>query len=567
MKNQSLLLILALLIIGWVDARHSENDMYRNIRKHYEFKKKNDSTVLPYVEQYIRLAKSKGSNDHLYQAYKDAVMFNPCEITKSKYADSTITVALLTNNDSYITSAYLGKGIIYYFNFRKYRLALNEYLKAYAHAQKIEDGYLRHKVMYHIGVVKSYLGYYDEAESHFLECAAYYKLQAQKPGHPNQQYNDKKGYYNSLHQLLVCCRYQKNFKKSDSLLKIGLYLTGKDPDFDVENAYFKKCRGISEFYNAKNGQSISSLKESLPAIKRVGDFAWVSVVDYYLAKNYIQLKDQVGAMVYLQKVDSIFNSHDFILPELRPGYEYLIKHYRQKGDLRKELYYTDQLLRADSLITKDFSYLSGKIHKEYDTRMLLVEKERLEKSGIYRALYGVVSSLLVMVLLLMLIFHYRKEKRISLQYNLLQQKLRTTDTTHPSDALPDNELARKTVLTPELNRELDVKIKNFEETRGYTAKKLSLGRIAAKFGTNTYYLSTYINERKGMNFSRYINALRMTYITQLMNNEKKYLNYNIEALASECGIASRQHFSDLFFETNGIRPTDYIRRRKKELEN
>ena len=565
MNDRKLLLAMALLFFSWFHARDSGQHPYQGIRKHYEFKKKNDSAVLPYVYQYVRLAKKNGSKAHLYQAYKDAVMFTPSGVTKLKYADSTIAVALITKNESYITSAYLGKGIIYYFSFRKYRLALNQYLKAYEHAQKTKDEYLRHKVIYHIGVVKSYLGYYEEAEGHFLKCAAYYEARSKGSGHPNQQYNDSKGYYNSLHQLLVCYRYQRDFKRSDSILALGLVRTGKDPDFDVEHAYFQKCKGISEFYNAKYSQSISSLEASLPVISRAGDFAWVSVVDYYLAKNEVQLKHQGRAMTYFKKVDSIFNRHAFILPELRPAYEYLIKHYTQKGDLRKQLYYTDQLLRADSLITRDFSYLSGKIHKEYDTKMLWDEKQRLEASGRYKVLYGVLSSLVALVLFVLLIFHYRKEKRISGQYALLQKNLRK-DSLETLEPVVSNDLSRKTVLSPAKNQELDAKIRDFEETKGYTRPGLSLSNLATRFGTNTQYLSTYINEKKGVNFNRYINDLRISYITQLMNSEKKYLNYNIQALAAECGMASRQHFSDLFFEINGIRPTDYIRKRKQELD-
>lgn len=565
MKDQKLLLIWALLFFSWFQARDSRRDDYQNIRRHYEFKKKNDSAVLPYVYRYIGLAKRNGSNAHLYQAYKDAVMFTPSGVTKLKYADSTIAAALLTKDESYIFSAFLGKGIIYYFNFRKYRLALNEYLTAYDHAQKTRDEYLRHKVIYHIGVVKSYLGYYEEAEGHFLQCAAYYRAQSQRSGHPNQLYNDRRGYYNSLHQLLVCYRYQKEYRRSDSLLALGLKLTDGADDFEVEHAYFQKCKGISEFYNAKYGQSMASLQASLPVISRAGDFAWASVVDYYLAKNDVKLDQQGRAMVYFQKVDSIFNRHAFILPELRPAYEYLIKHYTQKGDLRKQLYYTDQLLRADSLITRDFSYLSGKIHKEYDTKMLLDEKERLEASGRYKVFYGVLSSLVALVLLLLLVFHYRKEKRIAEQYVLLQQKL-NRDTQKPLEPLVSNDLSRKTVLSPEKNKELDAKVRDFEESKGYTRAGLSLSKLATRFGTNTQYLSTYINEKKGVNFNRYINDLRISYITQLMNTEKKYLNYNIQALAAECGMASRQHFSDLFFEINGIRPTDYIRKRKQELD-
>jgi len=76
----------------------------------------------------------------------------------------------------------------------------------------------------------------------------------------------------------------------------------------------------------------------------------------------------------------------------------------------------------------------------------------------------------------------------------------------------------------------------------------------------------YINENKGMNFNKYMAELRINYITTLLNTNNKYLNYTIEALAEECGIAARQNFSKLFFEINGIRPTDYIKKRKQELK-
>lgn len=66
-----------------------------------------------------------------------------------------------------------------------------------------------------------------------------------------------------------------------------------------------------------------------------------------------------------------------------------------------------------------------------------------------------------------------------------------------------------------------------------------------------------------MNFSRYLGILRINYITQLMYENEKYLNYTIQGLSDECGIASRQNFSDLFQEINGLRPTEFIKKRKK----
>ncbi|WP_449399366.1 helix-turn-helix domain-containing protein [Chryseobacterium wanjuense] len=86
-------------------------------------------------------------------------------------------------------------------------------------------------------------------------------------------------------------------------------------------------------------------------------------------------------------------------------------------------------------------------------------------------------------------------------------------------------------------------------------------------GTNSNYLSQVINEYKEVNFNKYLSELRIHYITNLLFENREYLKYGIETLAKECGIASRQNFSDLFYEINGIRPTDFIRKRKQELDN
>lgn len=91
--------------------------------------------------------------------------------------------------------------------------------------------------------------------------------------------------------------------------------------------------------------------------------------------------------------------------------------------------------------------------------------------------------------------------------------------------------------------------------------------MASYFGTNTKYLSTVIHDYKKKNFNKYINDLRIDYITRHIYNSTKYHHFTIEALAEECGFFSRQHFSDLFYEINGIRPKDFIRKRIQKLKN
>ena len=113
---------------------------------------------------------------------------------------------------------------------------------------------------------------------------------------------------------------------------------------------------------------------------------------------------------YFIKVDSIFQKNNFILPELRENYEILLKDSKLTGDTKKELYYTNSLLKADSIISNDFNELSSKIHKEYDTQQLLDAKNNLEN----QKHWGVLFTLLIVILALVLAFllySYIKKKR------------------------------------------------------------------------------------------------------------------------------------------------------------
>lgn len=325
-------------------------------------------------------------------------------------------------------------------------------------------------------------------------------------------------------------------------------------------------------YNHKNYKgAISDLGQSLDPILKAKDFAWASVVYYYLGKSYSSF-DQARSLKYLMKVDSIFNTHYFILPEVRASYEDLIKSSKKEKSLEKELYYTKQLLKVDSVLTKDFSYLSPRIHKEYDTKLLNDKKEQLEKKSKGRLVSMIVCIALALFFLGMFILRYYREQKVQRKYTELQYKLSEEGlkVRHHIEGKKEKLKAegeqRKSVLTAEQIQDLSSKLSLFENNKGFVKKGLTQNKLALQLNTNTSYLSTYINEQKKMNFNRYIGELRISYITQLLNTHRKYLNYTIEALAEECGICSRQNFSDLFYEINGIRPKDFIRKRKEELE-
>ena len=561
------------MISGFVFSKDNDPKSYDLLRKKYEAFEEGDSRAFLYLKPYIQKAKKENKQDELFQAYKDAVFYTKSVSRKLQYADSCIDAAYKSKNDDQISSSYILRGSIYYTKLKKFKPALDEYLMAYKYSKNSSDLYLKSKISYHLGVVKNYLGYNEEALELFKNCVSFFEKEANitTVDSENRIYNSQKGYLNSIHQMIVCYRHLKDTQKADSLTEIGLLKTFNNKDFLQERSYFLKSKGISEYNNTKYQTSIDNLDQSLKLIK--DDFAWTSVDYFYIGKSYLALNKPDLAISNFKKIDSIFNKQEFLLPELRENYEILIDHYKKNKDAEKQLYYTTQLLKADSIISRDFAYLSLKIHREYDTNTLLEEKGRLETANIWGAY--LISGLLITagILVYVLFKRHKKQKTTLDKYLILQQKLRTDSyvglekqaafTPAPQEVLDE----KKPHITDAVRQDLLQKLKKFEDKLQFNQKGLTIHKLAIQFETNSNYLSYVINEQKGMNFNRYLGDLRIRHITCLLFEKNIYLNYTIDSLAKECGIASRQNFSDLFFEINGIRPTDFIRKRKQEIED
>ncbi len=543
----------------------SKDPTYEEFRKKYWEYEENDIRAFVYLDKYIDYAKSKKNYSELFQAYKDAILFSADQ--KMKYADSAIAAAKQSGNKDLIGDAYLSKGAIYYFNHRKFQLALNEYLTAYEYLEDSKDKLPKYQNLYHIGVVKSYLGYYEEALEIFKECIAFFEINIKGDLHENIIYNNTKGYLNSLHQAIIC--YQALGKKEDvkKLLTIAAASTPKNKDFILEKSYFEKSKGVSDFSDKKYPDAIRDFDLALPGLMKVNDFTWISYVYFYKGESYRKLGKQELAIENYKKVDSIFNKHKFILPELRSNYEELITYYKKKGSPENELYYTNQLLKVDSVISSDFKYLSTRIYKDYDTKQLLEVKENLEKTNSYGFVLLVISGVVIVFLGFMIFYRLRKQKQIQEKYNKLLVKIEEDKIAHPETEPLKFDQTKNVKLDQNIVEKLLKDISNFEANEKFLEKGLTLKKLAEYFKTNTSYLSQVINEYKGSNFSVYINVLRINYATQKIYNDKEWRKYSIEHIASASGFSNRQSFSNIFLEINGIRPVDFIKKRIKELES
>src|SRR5690606_626021 len=114
--------------------------------------------------------------------------------------------------------------------------------------------------------------------------------------------------------------------------------------------YFVHLEGINHYFKNNYATSIQKIRSSLPPIIENKDFANQSVGYFYLGKDYWALNKQEYAMTYFRKVDKIFTEKNYIRADLRENYEFIIRYYKAKNDLKAQLYYVNQLLKADSLL-------------------------------------------------------------------------------------------------------------------------------------------------------------------------------------------------------------------------
>ncbi|UCA61745.1 helix-turn-helix domain-containing protein [Chryseobacterium rhizoplanae] len=557
-----------LLIQGQKRIEKYQEDSFKKISGLIETYSENDDRAMVFVRMYIEKAKKECDYKELIQGYEEAIYYSKSIDQKLIYADSTIIAAKKYNNQDQISRAYLGKGIIYYYNKRQYKSALDEYLLAFQFSKDSKDNYLKNKIVYHLGMVKSYLGYYEEAVELFEVSARYFEKNMVKNLHPNLKLNNESGYFNSIYRLSSCYKNLQLFHKEDSLINIGLERLHDTKQHPLEYSLFQKGKGIQLLRENKLDEALKHLDLSQKILNHNQDYASLITVYFYIGKLYWLKEERGESLLYLNKVDSLVNQFRVVTPEIRRGYEYLIHDAKQSRDSKKQLYYTNQLLKADSIINTDFAMLSSKIHREYDTDALLKEKNSLERKQNIGLIVFCLSIIAASIILYFLIVRFRKrEQELNATYQELSEKFNNPRTKTLFNRSSQVSLPEKNGYSLEVIEEVRLKLKVFEDNKQFLQKNLTIQIVAKMIGTNRTHLSYLLNEHYHLTFTMYLKTLRITYITNLLLEDTKYLNYSIDGLAQICGIVNRQLFSKHFMEINSMRPIDFIRKRKEELEN
>lgn len=555
--NQNYLLLSLLVLAHCITAQKKvfkipdslQTKNYNYLEERSYNVKTDSSKAAFYIDTYIKKAKNEQNWAELLNGYQNALhqSFGKLRIV---YADSMIYAAKKSKDDALIGSAHLSKGIAYY-GLKQQKKALDNYIIANNYISKTNDHYLIYKVKYNIALVKYYLGFYDEAISLLKECVAYFKDQNPRP------------YLNSLHSLGLCYNKIGDYGLSTETNKIGLSESKRLNNSEM-NVYFIHSEGINDYFKHNYGSAIKEIESSLEEIALNKDFANESVGNFYIGKSYWELNTPEKALLYFQKVDQTFHDKGYIRPDLREVYELLIEYYKTKDNLQKQLYYIDQLLKADSVLTETYTYLIGKIHKEYDTKALLTEKEKIKEQLLRRKYNDAILVSIILLLFIILIFltyrHFKNRAVYKQKFNELMVQIKDENRSKPK--LKNDKSEILDINADTVNNVLK-QLEKFERDKKFLEKDITLVKLAAAFNSNNKYLSKIIAHYKDKGFVDYINALKIDYLITLLHEDKKIRNYTNKALAEEAGFSSTQRFANAFLTKTGM-PTSFFIEQLKE---
>lgn len=549
--KQNYLLLSLLLIAHFITAQKKVFKIPDSLRgKNYNYleersyDEKIDSTKAAfYINIYIKKAKNEQNWKELVNGYQNALHESHDQL-RIIYADSMIYAAKKSKSEALIGSAHLSKGIAYY-GLKQHNNALDNYLIANNYISRSNDYYLINKVKYNIAHVKSYLGFYDEAIALFKECVLYFKK------------NDPRPYLNSLHSLGLCYNKIGNFGLCAETNKTGIY-ESKRLNINEMNAYFIHSDGVNDYFKHNYSLAIKKIESSLEEIGQNKDFANEAVGNFYIGKCYWELKKLEKALPYFQKVDKTFLEKGYIRPDLLEVYELLIAYYKTKDNLKAQLFYIDQLLAADKTLKETNRYLIGKVHKEYDTKEIVAEKEKI-KAELHSRKYNdtIFVSIIIVFFTILVFLTYKHFKNRSVYKQKFDELMRQISEEKQNKPKLKNDKPEILDINPDAVTTVLKQLEKFERDKKFLEKDLTLVKLAAAFNSNTKYLSKIIAHYRDKGFVEYINDLKIDHLISLLNDDKRIRNYTNKALAEEAGFSSTQRFANAFLTKTGF-PTSYF---------
>lgn len=566
--------LLLFLIIGNVFFQAQINNVEKNIlerltykeleEEFYKDRSEDANSARSIANYYLKKAKFEKNTAQIAEGYV-MLHFDESLPNALQYLDSLQHITKNSKENIYPARTYLLRGILYFKN-DNLQSALNNYILGLKYAK--EKGNNRQIAMAHINIayLNNYIGKHEETAKvlrHYAYDADYMNEDEKNSLKLNLadayiEISKMDSAYILIQEGLQDSRKNKNvYRYYQNLGLLGYYhLHSKN--------YQKAIDGLLEcekyFFTNNNGS------------KRNQHYTLL-----YLGKSYAGLQEKEKAVNFFRKIDSMVLKTNYIYPELRDVYTYLIDYYKENNAKEKQLYYVERFLKVDQVLDSRFRYISRELPRRYDTPELQQEKENITNELTKRkSLFYIVLSLLLVSHLLFINVYFKYKKSEKNYKKIAQDLIQSVNENRGSreseikkeilpETLPVENTEDRTTraisedIAQTILKELDI----FESKDQFLNKGITLGSLAKKIKTNSKYLSEIINTYKGKNFATYLNDLRIDYAINRLANDRKFRSYKIPFIAEELGYNNEQAFTLAFKKRTGTPLSVYL----KEIEN
>jgi AraC-like DNA-binding protein len=560
------LFLLPFTLLGQTPKKDLTKLNYEDLKKLYFDNENNKSKQIEYATAY--LAKANKENISIRKArsyYWFALLYYQNNENKAiMYLDSVIKYSKNTNDKFFPTAAYCEKASFLKKKY-KFKEVMINYNLAEKNALKTNIDYY-YTVRNAIAITKSEdLGEVRDALDIFKECYNYYK----KKDIRDAKYSTY--YQNILFGLADSYKALKQIDSATYYNKLG-YKESKITKNEEFNYLFVLNEGANHILSKKYKPALDSINKALPKMIAYNNVENTLAAYYYLGMANDGLAKKDEAAKNFIKVDSIYKKTKDIAPEFMGGYPFLVNYYKDIGNKEKQLEYLTSFMSIESRLNKNYKELDKLLQKEYDTPHLMSEKETLIKSlkNDKSQSKGLIIVLLIITLLISFLgFYQRKlkktykerfEKIINEHNIIVENKIEPHSIKIPFEK--NSTKSEDIGISQEIIIQILDKLKLFEDKKEYLKSNITIQTLSQEFETNTKYLSKIVNEYKEKSFIQYINDLRIQNAITILQHNKTFRKYTIQALALEFGFNNAESFSTSFYKNTGIKPTFFI----KELE-
>ncbi|MET0759851.1 MAG: helix-turn-helix domain-containing protein [Flavobacterium sp.] len=529
---------------------------------------------------YVHKAFASGAKSYLFQRKGDSIQSKKFYRQAFNFLDKVSMSREKTKLNSYLLNF---GGLIDWKN-SAFSEALDKYQQGKKLSQSIEDQIQVVKFNNNIALINGEVGNYKLAISASKESDRI--TDGIEYLYSEDQFIRNKSNINFNLGSFYETYYVRN-KSKKNLLDSAEYYYKKSINFS-KNLIINKVvaqKNLGNIYYLKNdfGDAEILYQSMLMTTKENGMTSEYCNVNYNLGDLYFTLKKYNKALVFFQKVDSIYISSKINHLEYTNSNYYQAKIYdiykNQEKALMHSKIYLDNFEKNESKLNEETLEVNSKLgnlnlKKEMDD----VQKEYKNKV-LLKKIASVFFAVLFVCLLVFLIKSAKEKKKTNEKINALIEEYKDNlDKSNKSlnDLLKENNIAeevanseyKKTINTINIDEikenEIVEKLKNLENKFYYINSDFTQQLVAKKIKTNTTYLSYVVNKRFGKTFSEYSNELKINYAINEMISNPTYRKYSTQAIAESVGFKNAVSFTKSFSKRTGVTPVQFTKRLESE---